>query len=80
VSIVLGERKDATLVPRLALRGNQLFVVRDGRVEARSVKLGFTSLTDVEVLQGVKPGEIVIVDELDRFHDGQRVRPEVVKP
>jgi RND family efflux transporter MFP subunit len=80
VSIVLGERKDATLVPRLALRGNQLFVVRDGRVEARSVKLGYTSLTDVEVLQGVKPGEIVIVDELDRFHDGQRVRPEVVKP
>ncbi|MDD3179968.1 MAG: efflux RND transporter periplasmic adaptor subunit [Opitutaceae bacterium] len=74
VSIILDERDSPTLVPRRALRGTQLYVVTKGRVESRQVELGYISLTMVEVRSGVKPGEHIIVDSLEEFRDGQRVR------
>ncbi|MBP6507530.1 MAG: efflux RND transporter periplasmic adaptor subunit [Opitutaceae bacterium] len=79
VSIVVGERKAAANVPRRALFGNNLYVVKDGRVEQRTVELGYTSSTTVEVLKGVAEGEEVIVDEIDRFRDGDRVRAKLVE-
>lgn len=77
VSIVVGERPAKANVPRRALFGNNLYVVKDGRVEVRNVETGYTSLTTVEVLKGVEPGEEVIVDELDRFRVGDRVRAKL---
>ena len=75
VSIVIGQRDaPATVVPRRALRGNELFIVDHGRVELRKVKLGFVALNFAEILDGVKPGELVLVEELDKFQDGDRVR------
>ena len=64
-------------MPRRALRGTQLFVVNRGRVEVRSVELGYVSLTMAEVTSGVKPGELVIVDGLEEFRDRQSVRTEL---
>lgn len=78
VSITVGERPAEAIVPRRALFGDSLFVVDHGRVRLRKVETGYTSLTAVEILKGVTAGEQVIVDELDRFRDGDRVRVEVV--
>lgn len=74
VSIVVGERKAQANIPRRALFGNNVFVVANGRVELRQVEVGYTSLTTVEILKGLATGETVIVDEIDRFQDGDRVR------
>lgn len=79
VSIIVGERKANANIPRRALFGNNLYVVKDGCVELRNVELGFTSLTTVEVLKGLEPGEEVIVDELDRFRQGDRVRTKLME-
>jgi len=35
------------------------------------------NLTEVEVLEGVKVGEQVIVDRLESFREGQRVKVDV---
>jgi RND family efflux transporter MFP subunit len=78
VNIVTGERDNALIVPRRALNGHELYVVEDGRVQLRTVKLGFVSLTEVEILQGVNEGDAVIVQDLDKFYDGERVRTEVM--
>jgi RND family efflux transporter MFP subunit len=78
VSIVVGERDAKAIVPRRALFGSNLYVVKDGRVQFRTVELGYVSLTAAEVLKGVAPGDEVIVNEVDRFYDGQRVRAKVV--
>lgn len=78
VSIVVGERKAQANVPRRALFGNNVFVVNNGRVELRQVEVGYTSLTTVEILKGLATGETVIVDEIDRFQDGDRVRMQRV--
>ncbi len=78
VTIVVGERPAKANVPRRALFGTNLYVVKDGRVELREVELGYTSLTTVEILKGVEAGEEVVIDEIDRFRDGDKVRSRLV--
>jgi RND family efflux transporter MFP subunit len=79
VSIVVGERENTLIVPRRAAFGSNLYVVQDGRVELRKVKVGYVSLNEVEIVEGVKQGEQVIVEQLDRFRPGDRVRVDVEK-
>jgi len=74
VSVIIDEHPAKAIVARRAVFGNKLFVVKDGRVELRTVKLGFVSLSAVEILEGVSEGELVIVDQLDRFSDGKPVK------
>jgi RND family efflux transporter MFP subunit len=73
VNIVIGSRPNAVVIPRRALLGRSLFVVKEGRVELRTVQIGFSSLDVVEITSGLTEGEMVIVDELDSFRAGDRV-------
>ncbi len=79
VSIIVGEHQAKALVPRRAVFDGFVYIVKDGTVVRRKVKLGYTSLNSAEVTDGVAEGEQVIVDDLDQFHDGQKVRTEFVK-
>jgi len=72
--VILGEHAGALLVPRRALLGDTLLVVKDGVVEPRRVKRGYASLTEAEIAEGVAEGDLVITDELDKFRAGDRVR------
>ena len=76
VSIVTAERMGTTLIPRRALIGDKVMVVTDGVVEVRSVEAGYQSWNEVEILSGLKPGDLVIIEELDLFRDGDRVKIE----
>lgn len=79
VAITVGERENALLIKRRAIiNGDQIFVVKNGVVERRKIATGFVGLNVAEVTSGLQPGELVIVDDLDEFHAGQSVRPEVV--
>lgn len=78
VNIVVGERQSDVIIPRRALFGNNVYVVEDGRVRLQQVEVGYESFTAVEILKGLKTGDQVIVDQLDLFRDGDRVRTEVV--
>jgi len=80
VSITIDSHPSQTLVPRRALSGKTLLVVKDGRVQLRKVKTGFESLSAVEITEGVAHGELVIVDQLDLFHDGDRVKTKIDDP
>src|SRR5258708_11111254 len=79
VSIVIDERNAQTVVPRRALQGNYVYVVNGGRIELRQIEKGYVALNKVEILKGLKEGDLVIVEEIDSFHDGERVRTETVK-
>ncbi len=50
-----------------------MFVVKDGRVTLRHVNKGYVWLTGVEILEGLEPGDEVIVEDLDTFHEGDSV-------
>lgn len=80
VTITVDEHPNALVIQRRSLIGNDtVFVVQNGVVQRRHVKVGFVALNVVEVLEGVQEGEQVIVDTLDEFREGQRVSVQVMK-
>jgi RND family efflux transporter MFP subunit len=80
VTVTVDKHPDRPLVPRRAIfNGANVYVVKDGRVELRKIKVGFVSLNRVEVLEGLTPGELVISENIDLFRDGQRVRVQKTK-
>ncbi len=78
VNIVVGEREADVIVPRRALFGNNVYIVENGRVRLQQVEIGYESFTAVEILKGLETGDQVIVDQLDLFRDGDRVRTDLV--
>lgn len=79
VSIIIAERANALIIPPRALIGDNVYVVRDGRVELRKVEKGYESLNEVEILKGLAEGDLVIVEQQDRFRSGDRVRTRVIE-
>ncbi len=74
-TITVGERANQPLIPRRAIFNDDVvLVVKDGKVEKRTVKLGFKALNFAEVTGGLAEGEQVIIDNVDLYRDGQRVR------
>jgi RND family efflux transporter MFP subunit len=77
VIIIVGRREARVVVPRRAvfeLDGKCVFVVKDGTVLARKVSVGYLWARGAEILSGLEPGETVIVDELENFRPGEKVR------
>jgi len=68
-----------TLIRVARFSGNNVYAVVNGRVQLRKVEVGFVSLNIAEVTKGLATGDQVIVEELDKFRDGDRVGTEVVK-
>lgn len=77
VEVETARRERALVVPVSALRGDggagpAVWVARDGRVEVRPVRPGLRTLAWVEVLDGLKEGEAVLVGAAPA--PGSRVR------
>jgi multidrug efflux system membrane fusion protein len=78
VRLLVDTEHGRTLVPIAAVQrgseGNFVFVVQpDKTVNMRTVTLGANDGTHVAILQGLKPGDTVVVDGADRLRDGAEV-------
>ncbi|HEX8941664.1 MAG TPA: HlyD family efflux transporter periplasmic adaptor subunit [Gemmatimonadaceae bacterium] len=81
-SIIVWSAPNVIVVPRSALLqasgtsgGWSAFVVKAGRVEARSVRIGHVGGTAAEVLVGVDEGDEVVLFPSDQVKAGIRVAP-----
>jgi HlyD family secretion protein len=77
VEVETARRERALVVPTGALRGDEstgisVWLERDGRVEARPVRLGLRTLDAAEILEGLSEGERVLIGTAPL--PGQRVR------
>lgn len=77
VEVETARRDRALVVPADALRGNgsaqtSVWLEKDGRVEARSVRLGLRTLVAAEIVEGLGEGERVLIGAAPS--PGQRVR------
>jgi membrane fusion protein (multidrug efflux system) len=65
------------LVPKVAVNyvfgSNKVYVVKNNVVEARDVKLGDQYDGDVEILEGLKEGELLATTEINRLDSGVKV-------
>jgi len=74
VEFTLAETPDAILVPAIAVipgvSDKNVFVVIDGRAARRTVVTGMRNESFVQVLEGLKSGEIVITSGLQQMRSG----------
>jgi membrane fusion protein (multidrug efflux system) len=78
VGIVFERRPDALTIPRVALMDTDgaasVFVVADGKAAQRLVKTGLANAGSVEVIEGLKGSEQVVVVGQNGLKDGNPVR------
>lgn len=79
------EVADALVIPQKAIFANQslssVYVVKaDNTVDSRAVKLGAQVKDMVVVTEGLKEGESIVVDGLQKVRPGATVVPELEKP
>jgi multidrug efflux pump subunit AcrA (membrane-fusion protein) len=58
------------------LGSNKAFVVQNGKIDAREVKVGDRFGQEVEIVEGIEEGEQVAVTQLSRLDTGVRVQAE----
>jgi membrane fusion protein (multidrug efflux system) len=84
VTLSGARRPGAVVVPQRAVldgpQGKFVYVVDDGKAAIRPVQLGEWTGGDWVVLDGLKPGERVIVDGTFKIGPGAPVRPVDLKP
>ena len=82
VALEVTVKNDAVVVSEEAVVGEGLrhliFVVKDNMVERRVVRIGQRQEGRVEIVDGLKPGEIIIVRGVQRVRPGQIVDPKPV--
>ena len=74
VNIITRRTPHAVLVPASALAGNHIWTVKDGRAHSRRVKTGTVGAEEVQILNGLRAGETVIVDPPQDLEEGEKVR------
>ena len=79
-NIVLGERPNVVLAPIAAEADGFVWVVNDGRVHKKAIKLGTRDLLRLEVTSGLEAGETVVVGGADTLAEGTRVAATVKEP
>lgn len=76
--IVIGRRPSATVVPRAAVLYDgdtpHIFVVQGGKAMKRTVRLGLEDGERVQLLEGVRPGEVLVIEGGAALSDGMKVR------
>lgn len=75
IEVETARRDRALALPLSALReGDAVWVVQDGRLQPRPVRLGLRTLQAAEVVQGLSAGDAVVLSTTAK--PGQRVRPQ----
>ena len=76
--LLIDEKRDVMLLPRgpfIDVQGGKFaYVVEGGVAYRRPVQIGATSVAAVEVVNGLKPGDQVVVTGTDTFDNAERVK------
>jgi len=80
VTVEAGEPRQTLMIPQAALQvdqsGSYVLVVAPGdKVEQRRVTPGPVEGADITVEQGLRPGELIIVEGIQKVRPGEAVTP-----
>lgn len=75
--LLVETKKDSTIVPASAIQRSPqatfVYVVKDDTVEMRNVVVGMAEGDDVAIDSGLAPGEVVVIEGVDRLQRGMKV-------
>ncbi|BBP00203.1 MdtA/MuxA family multidrug efflux RND transporter periplasmic adaptor subunit [Sulfuriferula nivalis] len=80
IRVLLHTRHDAIVIPTAAIQrgnnGNFVYIVKaDNTISIRPVTAGPSENELTAINQGITTGETVVVDGVDKLHDGSKVKP-----
>lgn len=76
VNIIVDEHPNVILAPTEAVDvNNTVWVVQNGKLEKRTVRVGVRDMIRVEILSGLAEGEQVVISSTDGLKPGARVAP-----
>ena len=78
MSVIIDQRDNALLIPSRALVGDYVYVLDGSKLVLRKVVKGFGSWNLVEIMSGLKEDDRVVVEQQDRFREGERVRTQLL--
>jgi multidrug efflux pump subunit AcrA (membrane-fusion protein) len=73
-NIVVEERQNALLVPSNALVDGKVWILKGGRVQARSVVVGVAGPERTELRGGLADDETIVVQPPEKLKEGARIR------
>jgi HlyD family secretion protein len=74
VNVIIEQHPNAVLAPSDAIdSADHVLVVADGRARLRAPKFGVRDMLHVEVLEGLEPGDEVVVGTVEGLDEGTRV-------
>ncbi|MET0879518.1 MAG: efflux RND transporter periplasmic adaptor subunit [Tardiphaga sp.] len=68
------KRSCGVSIPRSAIDHLTVQLVKGDTIETRKVKVGLTSDSSIEILEGVDAGDVVVADAGTSLHDGDKVK------
>lgn len=79
VRLLVDTVRNATVVPMAAVQrgppGIFVYLVKaDDTVQVRKIEIGVSDGERVQVVEGLQPGDQVVIDGIDRLRDGARIR------
>jgi membrane fusion protein, multidrug efflux system len=81
VNIILEKVSDALVLPSDAIipdiRGEKVFVCRDGKALTLYVTTGIRTETDIQVVDGINPMDTVIISGILQLRDQMSVKPRI---
>jgi membrane fusion protein, multidrug efflux system len=80
--LLVDTTRDAVIIPTAAIQRSPqstfVYVVKeDGTVESRAIAVGPSEGDSVAITNGLSPGEVVVVEGVDRLQQGTRVQARV---
>ena len=76
--VLFEEKPDVVMVSRGPFLedqgGRYAYVVQDGIAVRRPITVGATSVSAIEILEGLQPGERIVIAGTDNFENAERVR------
>lgn len=76
--IIKSEKTEALIIPRKALVGDFVVLEQGGVAHFRKVKTGSKNLLTIEVIEGLRIGDRVVVETPHLIKEGQRISPTVI--
>lgn len=77
LKLSLGDIDNALLVPNIAvvpdIEGQKIFLIKDGKAAQRSVRTGIQKGNEIQIVNGVEPGDTVITTGLLSVREGTLV-------
>ena len=76
--IIKSEKTEALIIPRKALVGDFVVVEQGGVAHFRKVRTGSKNLLTIEVVEGLRIGDRVVVETPHLIKEGQRISPTMI--